>query len=206
MWWRPVDGSGPAEPLDRNKGSVNEALISPDGKWFVYRTSPGGPSSRDILAVPLTGKPNPVLSLAVGPEAAMMPRVSPDGRWLAFVSDKSGRNEIYVQPFPNPGARIQVTTEGGTEPLWSRSGKALIYRTLDAVVSVPVSTSPNFRMGERRTLVTGDYLTETTHQDYDISPDGTRLLMLKATEASHGAVIVHNWRRELREKLAGEKN
>ena len=135
-----------------------------------------------------------------------MPRVSPDGRWLAFVSDKSGRNEIYVQPFPNPGARIQVTTEGGTEPLWSRSGKALVYRTLDAVVSVPVSTSPNFRMGERRTIVTGDYLTETTHQDYDISPDGTRLLMLKATEASHGAVIVHNWRRELREKLAGEKD
>ena len=134
-----------------------------------------------------------------------MPRISPDGRWLAFVSDQSGRNEIYVQPFPNPGARIQVTTEGGTEPLWSRSGKALIYRALDAVVSVPVSTSPSFTMGERRTLVTGNYLTETTHQDYDISPDGTQLLMLKAVGSSRSAVIVHNWRRELREKLANER-
>ena len=87
----------------------------------------------------------------------------------------------------------------------SRSGKALIYRTHTAVMSVAVSTSPTFTIGERRTIATGYYLTEPTHQDYDISPDGTRLLMVKGTEAWGNAVIVHNWRREFRDKLAADK-
>jgi serine/threonine-protein kinase len=205
IWWRPVDGSAPAEQMERTNESVNEALISPDGKWFVYRTAPGGPRGRAIFGVPLTGELRPLLSLAAGPAVAAMPSISPDGRWLAYQSDESGRFEIYVRPFPNPGTRIRVSTDGGSEPLWTRNGKALVYRVGQSVVSVGVSTSPTFTIVERRTLLSGNYLTESTHQDYDISPDGTRLLMVKATEASSSPVIVHNWRRELREKLAAEK-
>ena len=134
-----------------------------------------------------------------------MPRLSPDGRWLAYVSDESGRAEIYVQPFPAPGARIQVTTDGGSEPLWAKSGKALIYRAGQAVISVAVSLTPTFTIGERRTLATGNYLTEPTHQDYDVTPDGTRLLMVKPTGSSGNPVIVHNWGREWAEKLAFER-
>jgi serine/threonine-protein kinase len=205
IWWRPVDGSGPAEQIERTKESINEAVISPDGRWFVYRTSPGGPRGRAIFGVPLTGEPQPLLNLAAGPSVAAMPRISPDGRWLAYQSDESGRWEIYVRPFPNPGARIRVSTDGGSEPLWTRNGKSLVYRIGESVVSVGVSTSPAFTIGERRTLLNGKFLSESTHQDYDISPDGARLLMVKATEGSTSVVIVHNWRRELREKLAVER-
>jgi hypothetical protein len=98
-----------------------------------------------------------------------------------------------------------VSGDGGTEPVWLRDGKALLYRVGQSVVSVHVSTSPAFTIGERRTLLSGDYLTESTHQDYDISPDGSRLLMVKPVGVSGSAVIVHNWRRELREKLAVER-
>ena len=205
IWWQPADGSAKAEMLYQPDEPVNEAILSPDAKWLIYRTAPGARHHSDIFAVPLAGDRRTVLPLVTGPAVERMPRLSPDGRWLAYVSNESVRDEIYVRPFPGAGARVQVSNAGGIEPLWARSGRALYYRTPAGIVSVAVTTGATFSIGERRTVLTGEYLTDPSHQDYDVSPDGSQFLMLKQAGAEAKPIIVHNWGRELREKLAAGK-
>ena len=179
--------------------------MSPDLKWLVFRTAPGGEYSRDILAVPLDGsrKTTPIATGATTTES--MPRLSPDGHWIAYQSNETGRFEIYVRPFPGSGARVAVSDNGGTEPLWGRSGHSLYYRgPTGEVVEVAVTTGSSFSIGARKVVLTGDYLTDSSHPDYDVAPDG-RFLMLRRTGAEAQAIVVHNWGRELREKTAPRK-
>ena len=204
IWRQPADGSGPAELLYQPEVEPFEAVMSPDMNWLLVRTSPGAKYPRDILAVPLTGD-RTVVPLVTGPETESMPRLSPDGKWLAYHSNESGRFEIYVRPFPGSGARIQVSDTGGSEPLWGRSGRSLYYRTqLGEVVEVAVTTGAEFSIGARKVVLTGDYLTDSSHPNYDIAPDG-RFLMLKRAGAESQTIVVHNWGRELREKTAARK-
>ena len=199
--WQPADGSAKAEVLYQPDEAINEALLSPDGKWLLYRTAPGTGHPLNIFAVPLAGDRRPVLPLS-GLEFERLPRLSPDGKWLAYESDGSGRLEIYVRPFPGAGARVQVSNQGGTEPLWARSGRTLYYRSAAGIVSVAVTTGATFSLGERRTVLPDNYLADATHANYDISPDGSQFLMLKQAGAEAKPLLVVNWGRELREKLA----
>ena len=205
IWWQPADGSAKAELLYQPDEVFNEAILSPDANWLLYRTAPGARHPADIFAVPIAGNRQPVLPLVTGPALEQMPRLSPDGRWLVYQSNESGRFEIYVRPFPNPGARVQVSNQGGMEPLWARSGRALYYRTGAGIVSVAVTTGAAFSIGERKTVVTNEYVTDATHANYDISPDGSQFLTLKRAGAEAKPMLVHNWGRELREKLAAGK-
>lgn len=203
IWWQPADGSGPAELLYNPDVEPFEAVISPDMKWLVFRTSPGSRHPRDILAVPMTG-PKTVTAVVTGPHAENMPRISPDGRWLAYQSNETGRFEIYVRPFPGTGARVQISDNGGSEPLWGRSGQSLYFRdAIGGVVQVRVTTGADFSIGSRSIMLTGDYLTDATHPNYDIAPDGG-FLMLRRAGAESQTVVVHNWRRELRERTSSE--
>ena len=94
---------------------------------------------------------------------------------------------------------------GGTEPIWGHSGKSLYYRGPNGeVVEVAVTTGAAFSIGTRKVVLTGDYLTDSSHPDYDVAPDG-RFLMLKRTGAEAQTIVVHNWGRELREKTAPRK-
>jgi len=175
--------------------------VSPDSKWLIFRSAPGAKSSRDIFAVPMTGEKK-VMPLVVGPETESLPRLSPDGKWLVYQSNESGRFEIYVRPFPESGARIQVSDNGGTEPIWGRSGKSLYYRgLLGEIVEVDVTTAESFSIGARKVVLTGDYLTDSSHPNYDVSPNG-RFLMLKRAGAESQTIVVHNWGTELRQKTA----
>ncbi len=205
IWWQPADGSAKAEVLHEPEEPVNEAILSPDAKWLLYRTASGELHPRNIFAVPLTGDRKPVLPLITGPAQELMPRLSPDGRWLANQSNESGQFEIYVRPFPGAGARVQVSSQGGREPLWARSGRALYYRTPAGIVSAAVTTGATFSIGERRTVLPAEYQTGVGHPDYDVFPDGSQFLMLKQAGAASKPILVHNWGRELREKLAAEK-
>ena len=144
-------------------------------------------------------------SLVPGMGAQTHPRVSPDGKWLAYQSHESGQVEIYVRPFPNAGARVQVSNQGGTEPLWAQSGRLLYYRTPTGLVAVTVTTGTTFSLGDRRTVIPDPYERDGIHANYDVAPDGTRFLMLKPAGEDARAVIVHNWGRELRDKLAAGK-
>lgn len=201
IWWQPADGSGPAELLYAPPYEPFEAIMSPDAKWLIFRTAPASVYSRDILAVPLEGE-RKILPLVVSPASDQMPRLSPDGKWLAYQSNEATRFEVYVRPFPGNGARVQVSADGGTEPMWNRQGTVLYYRDpLGQITEVNVTTGANFSIGQRRLVVTGDYLTESSHANYDVAPDG-RLLLLKRAGDPSQAIVVHNWVRELREKTA----
>jgi eukaryotic-like serine/threonine-protein kinase len=201
IWRQPADGSGPAEQLYEPEYEPFEAIVSPDLKWLVYRTAPGARFSRDIFAVPLQGEKK-VTPLVTSPYTESMPRLSPNGQWLAYQSNETNRSEIYVRPFPGSGARVQVSDNGGTEPVWGRSGTALYYRDQNAeIVKVDVTTATGFSIDDRRVVLTGDYLTDASHPNYDVAPDG-RFLMLKRAGAESQTIVVHNWGRELRQKIA----
>ena len=198
IWRQAADGGSPATLLYKPAVEPFEALISPDSKWIVYRTAPGIVASRDIFAVPYTGDRSAVTDIVRGPETESMPRLSPDSRWLAYQSNETGRFEIYVRPFPGAGGRVQVSPDGGTEPLWGRDGTSLYYRgPLGEVVQVRVTTGSTFSIGSRSIEATGDdYLLDSSHPYWDIAPDG-RFLMLRRAGEPAKAIVVHNWAAEL---------
>jgi serine/threonine-protein kinase len=202
VWWQPADGSGKAELLYQPEDVFNEAILSPDGKWLIYRTAPGL-HNRDIYAVPLDGDKKPVL-LVGGPFQESHPRLSPDGKWLAYQSNETSRFEIYVRPFPNNGPRVQISNQGGSEPIWARSGNAIIYRTIGGgVESAAVTRGATVVPGERRELLPpSDFLNDVTHQSYDVWPDGNGFLMVKPAGADARPIFVYNWGRVLHEKVS----
>ncbi|MDQ3243352.1 MAG: hypothetical protein M3Q09_06480 [Gemmatimonadota bacterium] len=204
IWKQPADGSGPATLLYQPEIEPFEAQVSPDMKWLIFRTSPGATFSRDILSVPLEGE-RKVVPLVTSPYSETQPRLSPDGKWLAYQSSESGRFEIYVRPFPGSGARAQVSDNGGTEPVWSRAGNALFYRTENSeMIRTAVTTGESFAIGERAVVFGDEYLTDATHANYDVGP-GDQFLMLKRAGAQSQTIVVHNWARELREKTTSRK-
>jgi hypothetical protein len=130
-------------------------------------------------------------------------RVSRDGRWIAFVTDESGADQVVVQPFPGPGQRIQVSSNGGTEPVWSHDSRRLYYRANKKFMAARFNTSPAFAVLSRNVLFDDTFVTAAApHANYDVSPDGRQLLVLEAVEDPE-IVIVHNWSAEVRARLAG---
>jgi len=129
-------------------------------------------------------------------------KLSPDERWVAYASDLSGRLEVYVQPFPNLGATIRVSPNGGQEPLWSPSGDRLYYRSITGrrVFAVDVLDEEPLRFGREELLFEGDFTTGIRWgRKWDIHPDGDRFLMLRVDypAAPEGIRVVANWFGEL---------
>jgi Tol biopolymer transport system component len=134
------------------------------------------------------------------------PRFSPDGRWLAYFSNESDRYEVYVQPYPGPGGKWQVSTEGGTEPAWNPNEHELFYRSGDKMMAVDIATQPSFTAGKPRVLFEGPYLRAPgTTTNYDLSRDGQRFLMVKRSEKAETAPtqinVVLNWFEELKRRV-----
>ena len=186
--------------------AASSSSVSPDGQTLAFY-APGPTTSMVIWVVPLEGerKPEPFLQTRFT-EAA--PMFSPDGRWLAYSSNESGRNEVYVQPFPGPGGKWLISAEGGREPAWARNGRELFYRNGNKMMAVDITTEPTFRAGTRRMLFERPNYVSGTRADYDISPDGQRFLMLKASEQQEVALtqihVVLNWFEELRAVTSDE--
>jgi len=198
IMWQRIDGSAPAELLFETASTLNEAVLSADGRWLVVRTAPGGNTPRDIFAVDLTGD-RALRPMATGPTSEVMPRLSPDGRWLAYQSDQSGRAEIYVRSFPGDGARVQVSNDGGSEPLWDAAGRTLYYRAPAGITAVALSPGAELTVGARRLVLPSSEAADPTHPSYDVSPDGKQFLVLRPVGGEAKAIVIHNWRRELRE-------
>src|SRR5262249_3302724 len=108
------------------------------------------------------------------------PTFSPDGRWLAYASDESGRDEVYVEPYPSSGGRQQISPAGGSQPAWSRDGRELFYTTTNAgevaMIAVPITASSTLNAGTPRTLFKGPYATTSPLRSYDVSADGQKFL------------------------------
>jgi eukaryotic-like serine/threonine-protein kinase len=214
LFWQMADGSGGLERLTTSENTQVPRSWSPDGQLlaFIEPTLTGG---MDISVLRLSDpsassgqgrKAEPFLQT---PSNETVPAFSPDGRWLAYVSDESGRYEVYVQPYPGPGGKWQVSTEGGTEPIWNPNGRELFYRSGDKMIVVDIATQPGFVAGKPSVLFEGQYVsTQATFPNYDVSPDGQRFLMLKPTEQSEEGPtqinVVLNWFEELK-RLAPAK-
>lgn len=110
----------------------------------------------------------------------LTPALSPDGRWLAYVSNESGSAEVYVRSFPGMGSRYQVSDDGGTEPVWSPKGDEIFYRRGSVLVAAAVRAGAELEVARRTALFSDDdFLADLTHQTYDVSPDGRHFLMVR---------------------------
>ena len=175
--------------------------LSPDGQELVF--TEGDASARSIWILPLKDRKPQLFDRSQGGENA--PRFSPDGRWIAYASTESGRDEIYIRPYPGPGGKWQISAEGGTEPVWNPKGRELFYRNRNKMMAVEVTTQPAFSAGRPRLLFEGAYVpTPLTLPDYDVSPDGQRFLILKAPEQAQAPAqinVVLNWFEELKRRV-----
>jgi Tol biopolymer transport system component len=143
----------------------------------------------DIWVLPLEGdsKPQPFLRTAFSEDWAQF---SPDGQWLAYISNESGRNEVYVQPYPGPGGKWQISTEGGIEPVWSPKGDELFYRNGDQMMTVAINTQPTFSATTPRVLFEGRYDPGLSlRPNYDVTSDGERFVMVRAAQGLEQAQI-----------------
>ena len=120
------------------------------------------------------------------------PGISPNDRWLAYVSDETGRDEVYVRPFPEGSGRWLISAAGGTEPRWSRDGKELFYRNADTLFAVRVltSSSSEFSAGERTALFTGNFMRNPRHANYDVHADGQRFIFLTGEDDDSGELVL----------------
>jgi serine/threonine-protein kinase len=208
LFWQLADGSGGMERLTTSEYLQFAMSVSPDGKFLAY-----------VEVTPTTGYD--IWTLGLGDRKAQpflrtqfnesVPQFSPDGRRLAYISNETGRWEIYVQPYPASGGKWQISTEGGTEPVWNRNGRELFYRNGDKMMAVDITAQPNFTAGKPRVLFEGHYVPPPgTSPNYDVSPDGQRFLMIKPSDAGDAAPsqinVVLNWFEELKRLVpAGRK-
>jgi len=203
LYRRVADGSRPAEPLLTGQHDRITGGVSADGRLLSFVLSV--PGAAELWTVTLQGPPEPRKYLANG-FALGHPAISPDGRWMAYDSDESGRTEVYAQSFPDPtGERHQVSTGGGSEPAWTRGGRELVFRRGDSVMAVAVDLRTG-AAGNSSLLFAGPYVDEpewSGARSYDVTPDGERLLLLEQRPGvGRGRVhITTNWFAELRERV-----
>jgi serine/threonine-protein kinase len=198
-YWMPIDRSAPAERLAKTSTWTCPAAWSPDGRTLILENqNPGTGFDIDTLELDGERRPRPFLRTPAGEAGA---RLSPDGRWLAYQSDDSGRFEVYVLPYPGPGGRSRISSDGGSAPAWSRDGKELFFLGGGRMVAVGVETQPTFRAGLPKPLFEATRLTA-----YDVAPDGAGFVMtrfgpLGPEAASRPLSVVLGWFEDLTERM-----
>ena len=235
MWWMPSDQSGPQERLTMVGARQSVVSFSPDMRFLAFNQMDMGGMGMDsdmpmmgaaggmgsggtgIWILPMQGDRTPrpfVRSQFIQGSG----RFSPDGKWVAYCSnEESGRNEVFVQPWPGPGPKIKISSGGGTDPIWSRNGKELFYRNGDKMMVVAVENLTTGRPSKPRGLWTGNYShgmssscgpPGTTEANYDVTGDGEHFLMVKDLDegaASTRIVVVLNFAEELRKRGKEQK-
>ncbi|MGA2212638.1 MAG: protein kinase [Bryobacteraceae bacterium] len=192
LLWIRSDGAGMAQTLLEGKAVVEPHSISPDGRRVAYQQRSNTDFDVWTLALDVTdpdhpkpGKPEPFAHTSAN---EMQPAFSPDGRWMAYVSDESGVYEVYVRPFPDnvAGGKWQVSSAGGSLPVWSRDGKNLLFETADNRIMAASYTANgvSFSTGKPRPWSDKQLTMPTANGNYDLAPDGTRIEALVVTPAS----------------------
>jgi Tol biopolymer transport system component len=196
MYWTAADGSGDPHPIAGAISGDIPCSFSPDGDTLAYMRQTGQ-TSRDVYVLSLRGQhpPRPVVNT---PAFEGGPQFSPDGHWIAYTSDDSGQMQVYVRPFPGPGRRWTVSTQGGTQPAWNRNGKEIFYRVGNKMMVVDVSAGADLTLSQPRQLFDQQYVFQNVSlANYDVSPDGQRFVMIKDEAGSGRLNVVLNWFEEL---------
>jgi serine/threonine protein kinase len=201
IFWRSADGSGQDEQLTSTESRRNIPLSwTPDGTALSFVTEEG----RLMIYRVADRNARPVFEAPFNLTSGMF---SPDGRWLAYGSNETGQMEIYIQAYPDGGQKLQLSTGGGTEPMWARNGRELFYRRGDQMLAVPIQTTPALVVGRATVLFEQPYQRRAgvNRANYDVLADG-RFLMIKTSGAdikSTGIRFVTEWFTELRQRMPG---
>ncbi len=194
-----TDGTGAPALLVRRAGEPKlPGAWSPDGRTIIFAQLTRE-ARRDLWTLPLEpgGSPSRLLATSADEHS---PDFSPDGAWLAYVSDESGRPEVYVQSFPGPGEKRTISTDGGVEPRFSRDGRELFYLEGNRLMVVPVSLGRSLRADKPRLLVERSDIAPSRFPRYDVAPDGQRFVMVRTAPSPEepGALrVVLGWVDEL---------
>jgi len=202
-WSQVYDGSTPPVNLYDGTESIREVVPTPDGSSYVMRADATA-TLRDVFLLGKAGEKT-LTPLVASAADELMPRVSPDGRWLAYVSDESGTQEVYVRPLRETVGRVAISSGGGSEPVWAHHGTRLFYRNRGQLVEASLVGAPALAVAARRVLFDANYLTETFHPNYDVMPDDKSFVMVKPVDEQRRLVVVLNWREELASRLAGRR-
>jgi eukaryotic-like serine/threonine-protein kinase len=208
MWSMPADRSGPEQPLTTTGRRQSAASWSPDGKAVSF-SQVNADTGSDVYVLPLDGDGKAV-PIAQSRFVEGSPKFSPDGRWIAYSSNESGRAEVYVQPWRGSGPKIQVSTDGGTDPVWSRGSGELFYRNGDKMMASAVRYGEKLTISAPHVLWEGHYaagmssscgVPGPTSANYDVTADGQRFLMIQDKDQDAVArqlVVVTNWAASLK--------
>ena len=200
LFARAADGSGGEERLTTSDMNQTPADVSRDGQWLAFSTG-----AQDVWVMPLAGdkKPRPFVQT---PFSEVNGAFSPDGRWLAYHSNESGRNEVYVQPFPAGGGKVQVSPDGGMIPRWTSSNE-LFYENGVKIMVVRMNAGPTLAVGKPQVALDGqEYTAGLGLGAFDVTPDGKRLLMIKEPEQAASVTqinVVLNWLDEVARLVPG---
>jgi serine/threonine-protein kinase len=189
LWWIAADGSGRPESLLVSAGSHFAGSVTPDGRRVVFQET--GSVSNGIRTLTFDSAPTArtVIPAAFDESA---PALSPDGHWLAYQSDQTGQMEVYVRSYPEPGARVPVSLQGGTEPVWAHNGRELFYRAGDSLMVASATLSPALAIAGRRLLFTSSFLSGGQFREYDVAPDDQHFIMVSGGAAQSTLFGVQN--------------
>jgi serine/threonine-protein kinase len=211
LFWQAADGTGAAERLIESPNPQNASAVSPDGRRLIF-TETNPKTGFDVMQVELDGT-HRVTPLVQSPFGEANGIISPGGRWLAYEANDSGRLEIYVRPYPDVNSgHWQVSTTGGTRPLWARNGQELFYVSLTgAIMRVGVERGASWVATTPTMLVKEGYATlgGNTGRTYDVSSDGQRFLMIRnagadQTGAAPKVIVVQHWFTELKRLVSAK--
>ncbi len=203
VYWMPADGSSAPELIYADGRALQPISFSPSGDLLLH--SLNSDTSWDLEVIRFQdGKPSPPEPFLAGPAVEVFPQFSPDGKWVAYLSNESGQFEVYVRPYPGPGGRWQISTDGGSTPYWTRGGKEIVYRKDDRWMAVPVEAADSsLRVGRAEVLFQGSYVSLPPFPSYAVTADGKRLILFQGDDRQGDFSITHltlvfNWFDEVR--------
>ncbi len=199
---KPVDGSGPPTLLFPNSRDFRPMSWSADGRLLALMKHERNADEVWVFAKDDREGPKPFIQ---GRFNAANPQFSPDGRYLAYSSDESGRVEIYLRPYPGPGGIMQISNEGGDCPVWSRDGRELLYMSQERLMAVTVRTRPVLSVSAPAVLFRGTF-SDDIGSEYDIASDGKRFVMIRPPESvpSPQVFVILNYFSELKHLIPAE--
>ena len=208
LLWQPADGSALPErlhpKLPPGVGIPFNPVLSPDQTTIAFAAFAG--SERGNIYYFKPGVDDVARPWIATPFDDFSPRFSPDGKWMAYVSDESGNYEVFVRPFPGPGSRVQISSAGGTEPVWSRDGRRIYYRNGQKVIEADITPRAVLSLGASRPAFSLTSLPPATTSvrsstSYDVSLDGQRIVFAQPAGGEAKLVVIENWFTTVRKKL-----